>query len=484
MARLAHQTWLTRPERPQIKLPQAEAGAGFWSRGEKRVSLSVMEISLEGHFGYRRLLRSAVPGVLMMVVTSIYSIVDGLFVSNLVGTTAFAALNLIWPAIALVGALGLMVGTGGSALVSKVKGEGGQERADRIFSMLIFFTLGMSVVLAVPLFLYMEQIAILLGAEGELVRQCVVYGRICAAGFPAFMMQMTFQPYFMAAEKPRLGTHLSVICGLTNIVLDALFIVVFHWGLAGAAAASMLACCIGGFFPIAYFASRRNNSSLHIVAARIEKEPVIKASTNGLSEFVGSIAFNILTICYNLQLMRFLGENGVAAYSVILYVGYIFFAVNSGFNLTVLPLVGYNYGADNKAELHSLLTHSARILLVFGALIVVLAELLARPASALFVGYDEGLRALTEHAMRLNLPCYLLAGANFFTSTWFTGLNNGVVSAVSSFSRSLIFEIGSVFLLPLVFGIDGIWLAADSTEILSSALSVGLYLGLRRRYGY
>ena len=420
----------------------------------------------------------------MMLVTSIYSIVDGLFVSNFVGKTPFAALNLIWPAIALMGALGLMMGTGGAALVSKIKGEGDDSRADRVFSLLILFTLTIGVVLAVPLYIFMEDIALLLGAEGAMVHDCVVYGRICAVGFPAFVMQFSFQPYFMTAEKPRLGTQLAILSGVVNMVLDALFIVGFGLGLAGAAAASMIACCVGGLFPMAYFASRGNRSSLHLVKPSLDMAAVGKAASNGLSEFVGSIAFNILTICYNLQLMRFLGENGVAAYSVILYIGYIFFAVNSGYNLTVLPLIGYNYGADNREELGSLLRHSARILLVFGALIVVVAELIAAPASSLFVGYDEELRSLTEHAMRLNLPCYLLAGANFFTSNWFTGLNNGVISAVSSFSRSLIFEIGSVFLLPLVLGIDGIWLAADTTEILSSALSVTLYFKFRRRYGY
>jgi len=326
-----------------------------------------MEIALQGHYGYRRLVWSSVPSILMMLVGSIYSVVDGLFVSNFVGTSAFAALNIIWPAVMIVGALGLMIGTGGAALVSQTMGQGDCYRADVIFSMLIRFTIVLSLVFMVPLLLFMEPLARLLGAEGETVRLCVIYGSICTIGLPAFMLQMCFQSFYMTAERPQLGTLMSIVCAVTNMVLDALFIVVFHWGLAGAAAASMLACCVGGFFPLWYFSSRHNRSSLRMVPGKMEREPLLQASSNGLSEYVGNISFNVLAICYNLQLLRMMGENGVAAYSVLLYYGYIFAAVFFGYNITVTPIIGYNYGAGNTKELRSLLRHSLILLLVLGA---------------------------------------------------------------------------------------------------------------------
>ena len=443
-----------------------------------------MEIALHGHYGYKRLIVSSIPGILMMLVGSIYSVVDGLFVSNFVGTSAFAALNIIWPAVMLVGALGLMVGTGGSALVSKTMGEGDPCRADAIFSMLIRFTLVLSLVFMVPLLLFMEPLARLLGAEGETLRLCVVYGSICTLGLPAFMLQMCFQSFFMTAERPQLGTKMSIICAVTNMALDALFIVVFHWGLAGAAAASMLACCVGGFFPLWYFSSRHNRSSLRFVRSGFERAPLLQACSNGLSEYVGNISWNILAICYNLQLLRMMGENGVAAYSVLLYYGYIFAAVFFGYNITVTPIIGYNYGAGDKAELKSLLRHSVTLLLVLGFLMTLVSELSAGPAARLFVGYDPELTALTRHAIRLYMISFFIAGFNLFISAWFTGLGNGKVSATVAFVRNLVLELGFVFLLPALLGPDGIWLAVDAADFCCLLLGVTLILSYRKRYGY
>jgi len=443
-----------------------------------------MEIALQGHYGYRRLISSSVPSILMMLVMSIYSVVDGLFVSNFVGTSAFAALNIIWPAVMLVGALGLMVGTGGSALVSKTMGEGDYYRADVIFSMLIRFTIILSFVFMIPLLAFMEPLARLLGAEGDTVRLCVIYGSICTLGLPAFMLQMCFQSFYMTAERPQLGTVMSLVCAFTNMALDALFIVVFRWGLAGAAAASMLACCVGGFFPLWYFSSRHNKSSLRMVRSRFEREPLLQACSNGLSEYVGNISWNILAISYNLQLLRMMGENGVAAFSVLLYYGYIFAAVFFGYNIAVTPVIGYNYGAEDKAELKSLLRHSVTLLLVLGALMTLVSEFSAGPAARLFVGYDPELSALTKHAIRLYMLSFFICGINLFASAWFTGLGNGKVSAAVSFIRNLVFELGFVFLLPALLGPDGIWLAVDAADLCCLVLVSVLLLVYRKRYGY
>ncbi len=443
-----------------------------------------MQYALDGHYGYRRLIRSSIPGVAMMLVGSIYSVVDGLFVSNFVGTTAFAALNVIWPAIMLIGALGLMIGTGGSALVAKTMGEGDHDRAHQMFTMLVQFTFVLSALFMVPLFFLMEPLARMLGAEGEMVNQCVIYGRICSLGLPAFMLQMAFQSFYMTAEKPQLGTIMSIVCAVTNMTLDALFIVVLKWGLAGAAAASMLACCVGGFYPLWYFSSRRNQSSLRLVYAKFERHPLLQACSNGLSEYVGNISFNVLAICYNLQLLRMMGENGVAAYSVLLYYSYVFAAIFFGYNITVTPVVGFNYGAGDKAELRSLLRHSMILLLALGCFITLAAELTAGPAARLFVGYDPELTALTMRAIRISMASFVLVGVNIFTSAWFTGLNNGKVSAAVSFIRNLILELGFVFLLPALLGPDGIWLGVDAAEICALIMTITLILAYRKRYGY
>ena len=337
---------------------------------------------------------------------------------------------------------------------------------------------------AVPLYIWMEPLAVALGAEGDMVAQCVIYGRICAVGMPAFMLQMGIQPFFMVAERPELGTQVSLLSGLVNIGLDALFIIVFRWGLAGAAAGSMLACCVGGFLPLAVLSRRQAEGGLRFRPTPLEAAPIAQACSNGLSEFVGNISFNVVSMCYNLQLMRFYGENGVAAYSVILYLGFIFIAVYTGYNMTVSPLAGFNYGADNRAELRSLLGRSLRLLLALGVLLAGLAELLAGPVARLFVGYDPDLTALTVRATRLYAPDFLLAGIPLFISAWFTGLGNGPVSALVSFSRTFLFELGCVLLLPALFGAEAIWFSAFVAEIFALVLGGCLLLRLRKRYGY
>jgi len=446
-----------------------------------------MKIELSGHWGYRRLVRSSVPGVAMMIVMSIYSIIDGLFVSNFVGTTAFAGLNLVWPAIAVVGAFGLMTGSGGNALVSMTMGQNDYPRASRIFSVLIRFTLIMSVLLAIPMLVLMKPVVIALGAEGAMIHEAVVYGSICTAGMPVYMIQMTFQSFFMTAERPQMGTVLSVVCGFTNIALDALFILVFGWGVAGAAAASMIACAVGALYPLWWFSSRHNDSKLKLnLTTRMTGtwRVIRRACTNGMSEYVGNIAFSVVGICYNLQLMRHMGENGVAAYGILMYCGFIFGAVFLGYNFTVSPVVGFNFGARNTAELRSLLRHSTVLTLVAGTCMAVLCEAGAGVLARVFVSYDPTLLAITTRAIRLYMFSLVLCGFNMFVSAWFTALNNGLVSAVAAFARTLVFELGAVFLLPRLLGIDGIWMAVDVAEVLAFLLSVGLLAAFRKRYQY
>ena len=440
---------------------------------------------MEGHYGYRRILKEMWPMVLMLMVTSVYSIVDGWFISNFAGSTAFAAMNIIWPAIAIISALGLMVGAGGSALVSKTFGEGDDERANHIFTMLIKLTFIAGAVISAALFVVMKPLAAALGAEGEMVRYAVIYGRILTAALPVYMLQMAMQPFYMVAGRPELGTITSIACGLTNIALDALFVAGLGWGLTGAAVATAASFIVGGCIPAAFFASKRNKTPLRFLKdSRYEWPAIGQSLSNGLSEFVGNISFNIVGICYNLQLMKYIGENGVSAYGVLMYVGFIFGSVFIGYNMGISQVISYKYGAGDKAELRSLLRKSCALVAVAGIVITATVELLAPLLSRLFVGYYPALRDLTTYALHIYMISFLICGFNMFASAWFTALNNGPVSAVISFTRTLVFELGCVFILPLLFGIDGIWVAVNVAEVLALILSAALVLGFRKRYGY
>ena len=423
--------------------------------------------------------------VLMLMVTSVYSIVDGWFISNYAGSTAFAAMKIIWPAVAIISALGLMVGAGGSALVSKTFGEGDTERGNHIFTMLIRLTFIAGAVISAIFFVVMRPAAVALGAEGEMVHYAVTYGRILTAALPVYMLQLALQPFCMTAGRPELGTVTSIACGLTNIVLDALFVAGLGWGLTGAAVATAASFLVGGAIPTVYFASRRNTTPLRFVKDSPEDWPAIRQSlSNGLSEFVGNISFNVVGICYNLQLMKYIGENGVSAYGVLMYVGFIFGSVFIGYNMGISQVIAYKYGAGDKAELRSLLRKSCALIAVAGLLITAVIEAFAPQISSVFVGYFPELSDLTTYAMRIYMISFIICGFNMFASAWFTALNNGPVSAVISFTRTLIFELGCVFLLPLILGIDGIWLAVNVAEVLALVLSAALVLGLRKRYGY
>lgn len=403
----------------------------------------------------------------MVLVTSVYSIVDGFFVANFAGKSGFAAINLTFPVIMMIGSLGLMIGSGGGALTSKLKGEGYPQKANRVFSMLVWFGLALGVVLGVALAVFAPVVSRWLGADEAMMDECVVYIRLNMIGMPGFVLQCAFQSFYMAAERPQLGTVMSIAAGVTNIVLDALLVWGLGMGVAGAAIATSAGCLVGGLFPLYYFASRHNRGSLCLVRTRMLWPYVGKACSNGMSEYVANIAMNIVTICYNLQLMRHLGEDGVAAYGVLMYIAFILVAVFIGYNIGITPVIGYHYGARDIAEQRSLLRKSLVLIAVAGVLMTAVAEVFALPLSRIFVGYDEGLTELTVYAMRLYFPAMLLCGWNMFTSALFTGLNNGVVSAVAAFARTLGFELACVWLLPILLGINGIWASWGIAELLS-----------------
>lgn len=442
-----------------------------------------MRIQLSDHFSYGRLIRFTLSSIVMMIFTSIYSVVDGLFVSNFVGKTPFAAINLIMPILIILGALGFMIGTGGSAIVAKTLGEGDPVRANRYFSMLVYTTVVGGAVLAAAGELSLPLVSELLGAEGAMLQDCILYGRIILAALPAFMLQNVFQSFMITAEKSRLGLAVTVAAGLTNMVLDFVFIVPLGWGLAGAAIATAISQVIGGAVPIVYFA-RKNDSLLRLTKAKFEGRILLRTCTNGSSELMSNISASIVTMLYNFQLMRLAGEDGIAAYGVVMYVNFVFSAIFIGYSTGAAPVIGYHYGAQNHAELKNLFRRSLVLVVISGVAMTVLAELLAQPLTHVFVGYDAGLYALTVRGFMLYSISFLVSGVNIFGSAFFTALNNGLVSAAISFLRTLVFQVAAVLLLPLLLGIDGIWLAIVTAELLALAVTLVFFIVRRKQYHY
>ena len=442
-----------------------------------------MNIQLSDHFTYRRLIRFVIPSVAMMILTSIYGVVDGLFVSNFVGKTPFAAVNLVIPFTMILGAFGFMLGTGGTALVAKTLGEGRQEEANRIFSMLIYFALGLGVLLTIFGIAVLKRIVIKMGADDAMLRHCMIYGRIVLLGIPFYMLQNMFQNFLIAAEKPQLGLIVTIAAGVTNMVLDALFIAVLGWGVAGAAAATALGQCVGGLVPFVYFA-RKTSSKLSLVKTRLMGGALFHACTNGSSELVSNVSMSLVGMLYNLQLMKFAGENGVAAYGVIMYVNFIFIAIFLGYAYGSAPIVAFNYGARRTEELQNVLKKSLKLILGTGISLFLIATVFAGVLSGLFVGYDAELYRLTVRGFHLYAISFLLCGFNIYGSSFFTALNNGVVSAAISFLRTVVFEVAAILILPVFFGVDGIWCAITVAELASILITIGAFSALRRRYQY
>lgn len=440
-------------------------------------------IKLSDHFGYRRLLRFTLPSIAMMVFTSIYGVVDGFFVSNFVGKTPFAAVNFIMPFLMILGTLGFMFGTGGSALISKTMGAGDLPKANRIFSLLVYASIIGGIIIAVPGFIFLRPLAALLGAEGEMLENCVLYGRIIICAIPMFVLQQEFQSFFVTAEKPTLGLIATVSAGVTNMVLDALFVAAFGWGLVGAAAATAFSQTVGGLFPLIYFA-RPNKSLLRLGKTRFDGGALLKTVTNGSSELMSNISMSLVGMLYNMQLMKYVGEDGVSAYGVLMYVNLVFLAAFIGYSIGTAPVIGYHYGAMNHVELKSLLKKSMVIIGVFAVCMFAAAMLLSRPLALIFVGYDESLCRLTVEAFSIFSFSFLFAGFAIFGSGFFTALNNGLISALISFLRTLVFQMASVIVLPLLFDVTGIWLSIVVAEVMAAALSIFFILLKRKKYGY
>ncbi|MCM1258462.1 MAG: MATE family efflux transporter [Roseburia sp.] len=442
-----------------------------------------MSIQLSDHFTYKKLLRYTVPSIVMLAFTSIYGVVDGFFVSNFVGKTSFTAVNFIMPFLMILGSFGFMFGTGGGALNAKTLGEGKREKADSLFSMIIYTSILSGVILTVLGILLVRPIARVLGADGQLLEDSVLYGRIILLAIPAFILQYEFQCLFATAGKPTLGLYVTIAAGFTNMILDGLFVAVFRWGIPGAAGATALSQCVGGLIPLVYFA-RKNDSLLRLGRTRFDARELLKACANGSSELMSNISMSLVSMLYNVQLLKYAGEDGIAAYGVLMYVSMIFQAVYIGYAVGTAPVVSYHYGARNHEELKSLRKKSFMITGIFAVFMFTGAYMLARPLSALFVGYDEGLLALTVRGFSIFSFCFLFSGFAIFGSSFFTALNNGLVSASIAFLRTLVFQIAAVMLLPMVWGVDGIWLSIVAAEVMAVIVTVFFLKVKQKQYQY
>ena len=442
-----------------------------------------MKIKLSSHFSYGKILKLVAPSIAMMVFVSIYGVIDGLFVSNFVGKTPFAAVNLMMPFLMVLGALGFMIGTGGSAIVSQTLGEGDKDKANRYFSFLVYVTFILGVVLAVIGEIFLPDIARFLRADESMLPYCVSYGRIIILALPFFMLQNVFQSFFTTAEKPALGFMVTVIAGFTNIIFDAVFVAGLSLGVEGAAVATCMSQAVGALIPIVYF-SRKNNSLLRIGKTKCEFKMFLKTCANGSSEFVTNISVSVVSMIYNSRLMDMAGENGVSAYGVIMYVNFIFIAVLSGYAIGIAPVIGYNYGARNNDELKNVFKKSLFLMAVFGAGLTLLAVGFSHPLAKLFVGYDESLFIMTKNALRIYSIGFIIMGFSIFGSAFFTALGNGIISALISFLRTFIFQIAAVIILPMILDLTGIWLSVPISELFAFLITIFFFAKMRKKYGY
>lgn len=442
-----------------------------------------MKIQLSDHFTYKRLLRFTLPSIVMMIFTSIYGVVDGFFVSNYVGKTPFAAVNFIIPFLMILGAIGFMFGTGGSALIAIKMGEGDKDKAISLFSLFIYVSIICGIVITVLGMVFIRQVAEFLGAEGEMLENCVSYGRMVLIATPAYILQYEFQSFFVTAEKPQLGLIVTIAAGVTNMVLDALLVAVFPLGLTGAALATAFSQCVGGIIPLIYF-GRPNSSLLRLTKTKYDGSSLLKACINGSSELMTNISMSVVSMLYNAQLIKYAGEDGVAAYGVLMYVNMIFLAAFIGYSIGTAPVIGYHYGAGNNDELKGLLKQSLIIIGVFSIVMLISGELLAKPLAVMFVGYDEGLLDMTLHAFFIFSCSFLFAGLAIYGSSFFTALGNGLVSAMISFLRTLVFQVAAVLIFPLIWEIDGIWLSIVAAELMAAVVTGMFIVGMRNRYHY
>lgn len=442
-----------------------------------------MRIQLSDHFTYSKLLRFTLPSMVTTVFISLYGVVDGLFITNFSGKSALAAINFVYPILSILSIFGYMVGAGGSALVAKSLGEKKTEKANKLFSLFVYLCAGLGLVLTIVGYFVLRPLLSLLGADGQLLDQAVEYGYIVLSSLTFWNLQYLFQIFFVTAEKPKLGLYVTILAGISNMVLDALFIAVFHWGLVGAAVATAIGQIIGGGLPLLYF-FRKNTSLLRLGKTSFDGKATLRGISNGTGELLSGISNSLVGILYNSQLLRYAGEDGVAAYGIMMYVSMIFSGISLGYVSGSAPIIAYHYGAGDYVELKNLLKKGIIWLLSSSIAMYFLSLLLATPLSRLFAGYDPALYNMTLHGFRIFSINFLFLGLAYFGSSFFTALNNGLIAAILSFLRTFVFQVAFVIVLPLIWGIDGIWISVSVSQALAMLCTILFLIAMRKKYHY
>ncbi len=442
-------------------------------------------IKLSSHFTYKKIIKFTLPSIIMMIFTSIYGIVDGLFVSNFAGDIPFKAVNLIMPFLMILGTVGFMFGTGGTAIVAKKIGEGNEKKANEYFSLFVYFTFVLGIIFSILGIIFIKPVASLLGAEGEILENCIIYARIILIALPFLVLQYIFHSFVIAAEKPKLGLYVTLIAGFTNMILDAILVISFpkELKLVGAAIATATSQILGGLIPLIYF-FKKNDSLLQLGKTKLYLKPIGKACINGSSEFMSNISMNLVGMLYNIKLIEYAGYDGIAAYGVMMYVGFIFASTFIGYSIGSSPIVSYNFGSKNYKELKNVKRKSIIIIGVLGIIMLLMGELLANPFSRLFVSYDEALLKMTTHGFRIFALSFPFMGYAIYGSGFFTALNDGTTSAIISFLRTIVFQVLAVILLPLVFKLDGIWASIVVAEFMAVLFTIMFLLLKRKKYNY
>lgn len=440
-------------------------------------------IELSDNFGYKKLIKFTMASIFMVVFSSIYGVVDGFFVSNFAGKEAFTAVNFIVPFLYILASLGFMFGSGSSALIAKTMGEGDNKKSNEIFSLIIFISIALGILITIIGYIIVEPVALALGAKGELFYSSVYYAKIIMLALPAWFLQFEFQYLFITAEKPKLGFYFTLAAGITNMILDGIFVGVLGLGIGGAAVATGISQCVGGLLPFFYF-SKKNSSKLRLVKPKFDLKAITKTCTNGISELLGNISMCVVNMLYNVQLLKYAGEDGVAAYGVLMFIGWIFISIFIGYSVGSAPIIAYHYGAKNYDELKGLKEKSLRIIGIFSILMFVLGELFAVPLSKMFFAYDPVLLEMTIHGFRIFSLIFLICGFSIFGSSFFTALNDGLVSGTISFMRTLVFQTMAVMILPMIWGLEGIWYSNLVAEALSLIVTIVFFIIMKKKYHY
>lgn len=430
--------------------------------------------SIGREFGFFSLLKFALPSVIMMMVMGLYSMVDSMFVSRFVSTNALSAINVVYPVINLLIGLGVMLASGGSAVIAAKMGAGKTDEARRDFSMIVTIGLASSIVIAVAGLIFIRPIVTFLGASELLVDYAVTYLAIILMFAPANMLQMLFQMFFVTAGRPGLGLTFIIGAGLVNAVLDYVFIVPLGMGIAGAALATGIGYLIPAAAGLIFFFGKKKE--LYFTKPKFSAAVLGSSCSNGSSEMVSNLSMAVVTLVFNRIMMNLAGEDGVAAVTIVMYAQFLLSSIFMGFSLGVQPVISFHHGAGNRRNLKGIYRHCIVFIAIAAVSVFAVAMTLGPTLTTIFTPKDTNVWTLAVRGFMILPFCFLLEGFSIYASAAFTALGDGKTSALISFLRTFLFILTGLLTLPLAFGIDGVWLAVPVAELCSVLVVIGCVL--------